>query len=375
MKQVYTNLLLVAVFCTSMQQGFAQNYFYSVFPTLSSSNWSFSQPSGGTCSAPTVTTPEAIADNSFVNYASYGGLVNSALTCTNAGYVFRAMLNKSAQTVPALSGYDAGFVIQTPAAGNIASGIMLSTYLNGKMQESATGLDLYGIDAVSAVNPSYIYFKATLDFDEIQITLNQSLIPLNVLFETRVYFAQARNPVVLPVTITNFRAALQNSNVALSWTSLNEDNVSHYSIERSSNGTHYTPIATVKANGNGTNSINYSYADAALLNGKYLYRVKSVDRDGAVSLTNAVSVSISGKKNAVVYPTVLSRGQQVWIKTATASTFTITVFDMQGKMVKQERKVSGGTTSLSTAGLAAGTYLLKMNGTDGSNMQFRIIVN
>ena len=353
----------------------AQNYFYSVFPTLTSGNYSYEQPSRGVCAAPTVNTPEAIADNSFLNYASYGGLVTAPLTCTTTDYVFRAKLNLDSKTEPTLAGYDAGFVIQTAAAGDIRNNISISTFLGGTLQESATGADLLGVELVSAVNPSFIYFKTTKDFDEVVIKLGESLIQLNIISETRVYFAQARNSAVLPVSLTSFKAALQNNRVAVSWTAVNEYNVNHYNIEKSSDGVHYTVVSTIAAKGtNGSNNI-YTYNDAALMNGSYLYRIRSVDNDGAVSVTNAISVAVAGKKDAMIYPSVLQRGQQLWIKTATASTYTISVFDIQGKMIKQERKVSDGLTSINTANLAAGTYVLKLVATDGSATQFRFIVN
>ncbi|MBK8698297.1 MAG: hypothetical protein IPN29_01585 [Saprospiraceae bacterium] len=64
----------------------------------------------------------------------------------------------------------------------------------------------------------------------------------------------------LPAVWGNFNALAKNNNrVTLNWSTLQENNVSHYTIEYSVNGRDYTGIGTVAAAGNSSDVSNYSF--------------------------------------------------------------------------------------------------------------------
>ena len=70
----------------------------------------------------------------------------------------------------------------------------------------------------------------------------------------------------LPLTLLGFRASPERNTILLHWTSGNEQDPTTFEVQRSSNGTSFTAIATL--NGKGKNQgADYSWLDAGPLNG------------------------------------------------------------------------------------------------------------
>ncbi len=101
----------------------------------------------------------------------------------------------------------------------------------------------------------------------------------------------------LPVELSSFTASCSNNNVELKWETATELNNYGFDIERSSVISNKSSIAWEKigfVNGHGnSNSIkNYSYSDKTLTtSGKYLYRLKQLDNDGAFKYSQDVEVN------------------------------------------------------------------------------------
>ncbi len=93
----------------------------------------------------------------------------------------------------------------------------------------------------------------------------------------------------LPVSITNFSAALRNKKVQLNWTTTSELNNSGFEIEKSINGKDFSSIGKIASkalNGNSTSTIDYSFEDIKLSAGNNYYRLKQMDKDGKTSISN-----------------------------------------------------------------------------------------
>jgi len=84
---------------------------------------------------------------------------------------------------------------------------------------------------------------------------------------------------LLPLTLTSFTTKLQQNNVLLNWHTVNEVNVSHFNIQRSSNGKDFTNIGRVNA-GSNYNFIDELKTKDQLLKTIY-YKLEIVDKDGS----------------------------------------------------------------------------------------------
>jgi len=94
---------------------------------------------------------------------------------------------------------------------------------------------------------------------------------------------------ILPASLSNFKASIQNKNVMVEWSTTNETNNQGFAIEKSINGQDFSKIGFVNSksiNGNSSAVLSYQFVDAKLVSGKSYYRLKQLDKDGKTSISN-----------------------------------------------------------------------------------------
>lgn len=112
-------------------------------------------------------------------------------------------------------------------------------------------------------------------------------------------FSLVNEYIVLPVTLTNIKAYQQGSNILVGWTALNEINIDHYEVEKSSTGASFKKIASTNALNNSLPQNSYNISDANPLTGNNYYRIKIVGKDGGITYTSIVFVNINGGKSLI----------------------------------------------------------------------------
>lgn len=115
--------------------------------------------------------------------------------------------------------------------------------------------------------------------------------------------------ITLPVNLVEFTGTKKDLTVELGWTTVTEDNFSHYELERSTDGTRFTTLALVFAKGEVRN--NYQYVDRHPYMGINYYRLKMIDKNGQFKYSQVVTASFDQKLPAdvVVAPNPVSGGQ------------------------------------------------------------------
>jgi hypothetical protein len=97
--------------------------------------------------------------------------------------------------------------------------------------------------------------------------------------------------VVLPVELTDFEVRFNGEQVELNWETATELNNDYFTVERSSNGLNFHPLARIPGAGS-THELNrYSFLDDNLQEEGYYYRLKQTDFDGAYSHSDIVYVN------------------------------------------------------------------------------------
>ena len=82
----------------------------------------------------------------------------------------------------------------------------------------------------------------------------------------------------LPVNLLTYEVTLVNKKVILQWSTAAETNNRGFRIERSANGTTFTPIGSVSGSGNSVTQF-YSFVDENPLPGRSFYRLVQEDID------------------------------------------------------------------------------------------------
>ncbi len=176
-----------------------------------------------------------------------------------------------------------------------------------------------------------------------------------------------KGSIILPVNIISFNAYQEGNKVLLKWTSLNEVDVDHYEVERSANGSQFNTIGKVTARNAGT-SAAYEFPDGQPYTGDNFYRIKVVDKNGSISFTKIIRISLTGTLPSItVYPNPVSEKRfTLQMNNVEAGTYHIILYSVLGKKVmEQKTDHPGGIASLQIAlpfGVTPGTYQLSISG-------------
>ncbi len=189
--------------------------------------------------------------------------------------------------------------------------------------------------------------------------------------------------VALPVTLSNLKGEKVGSLNKLSWTTLSEINNTGFELQRSIDGSSFTPIGFVPSkalNGNSSTSIQYSFSDVKPLSAANYYRLRQVDKDGRSTLSNIVT--IKGAKTltvnlASIYPNPVKQSLNLVISSPSNLKADLVVTDLAGKVLvkKATQLVSGDNNlKLSVANLPSGNYFIKASCGNGCQTAVRKFV-
>jgi PQQ-dependent dehydrogenase (s-GDH family) len=181
------------------------------------------------------------------------------------------------------------------------------------------------------------------------------------------YFATSL--VTLPVELLTFKGTLQNNATLLQWKTAQEINSSHFDVERSIDGSNFTGIGVVAAQGNSTTETDYSYIDndvTTLPVTVVYYRLKIVDENGAFKYSNVVSITLPTIAGAItIAPNPVVHEATVKIDAAVSGKIQWNVTDNGGRVVMQnfnDLKKGRNILSIDLSKLAAGVYYFNVQG-------------
>ena len=183
---------------------------------------------------------------------------------------------------------------------------------------------------------------------------------------------------VLPVTLTQVKAALATGGVAVSWMVTNETGVAAYTVERSVDGGRtYYAVAKQAAKNGGAAITNYTDLDAQPQKGDNLYRIRIESVNGQVSYSQVVKVTVgdvAGDIRITLYPNPVRKDGIVNMQIGglKQGTYQLSIYSHKAQAVYQ-RKVTisqdnaGQTETLRLgSSLAQGSYEVRLTGKDGT---------
>jgi len=185
------------------------------------------------------------------------------------------------------------------------------------------------------------------------------------LANSEIFAARVQSSGTLPVRSLTLTATAKTSSIDLKWNTVDESNLSFFSVEKSLDGTTFSTIGSVKAIGNGSNS--YVLTDKHPAKGTNFYRVKSVNvnKSYAYSATTAIDFSGGVKALLVVYPNPVRGLATLQLNNLANGIYVVTVRDLAGRVLMQQSVSVAGNyqqTTLSLQSLAAGSYLIQVEG-------------
>lgn len=184
--------------------------------------------------------------------------------------------------------------------------------------------------------------------------------------------------VTLPVKLVSFSALLNDKESAdLKWTTASEKNVSHFEIEKSTDGKTFTSQGIVFAHGNTSDEKKYTFTDKNINTnnpGVIYYRLRSVDNDGTSELSFIRSIRIGKKEDQLsilAYPNPVLNELRVTIPSHwQGRKVSYELYNSSGQVMLHFLSAHGSQTeTINVSKFIPGSYIIKARCGDESAYQ------
>ncbi|SFB81776.1 Por secretion system C-terminal sorting domain-containing protein [Flexibacter flexilis DSM 6793] len=184
--------------------------------------------------------------------------------------------------------------------------------------------------------------------------------------------------VILPLNFLSFYAIKKDKFAFLEWKTTNEQNVSHFEIEKSYNGRDFLYMGRVKAKGKTLSSINtYDWQDPQALEGVVYYRIKEVDFDGKQEYSHTAVLSDKAAEKFSIYPNVATTDKvYVSFSSEAVEKVQVVIIDVNGVPVfktSYEKEKGLSTLPITLDTLPSGTYFVNLVA-DGQRYTRQLVV-
>lgn len=170
-----------------------------------------------------------------------------------------------------------------------------------------------------------------------------------------------------PVQFTLFNAKCDNKKVLLTWKTAQEQNSSHFDIEKSEDGIHWTFINTLPAARNSNDERSYSFTDNSPIQNNY-YRIVEFDLNGKSQFTSIVQAMCNTTSTFNLWPNPVHDKVFINITTDNASQVMIRIFDSKGALVKMQRDMilqGSNQFNVDMRSLTTGIYSVSIDWNNG----------
>jgi hypothetical protein len=168
-----------------------------------------------------------------------------------------------------------------------------------------------------------------------------------------------------PLSLNGFSGSVVNNHTVLNWSTVNENNVNGFTIEKSFDGQNYSPLSLVNAKNGTTNT--YNYTDAVAISKLTYYRLKMTDKDGSFKYSNVVAVNGKSSVHLEVFPNPASSTMLISHPQADAKA-VVKIVAADGRTVASYNVQQGATqSSIDVSKLPAGNYVAVFEGANGSS--------
>ncbi len=209
-----------------------------------------------------------------------------------------------------------------------------------------------------------------------EVYIDANGVPVRVITSESIYGDLSRcfgELCPLPVELVSFTGEERDCATHLNWQTATETNSHFFVVERSADGINYSEIGRVDAAGNSQTFVNYNFTDTNP-NIQNYYRLKQVDLDGTYEYTEVIRINTTCFDGTVsdildIYPNPVSSAGQINMNVFSKinQSAHINILNVEGKtlLTKQINMIEGvNALHYSVAGLAAGTYFIRLEGDD-----------
>jgi hypothetical protein len=167
----------------------------------------------------------------------------------------------------------------------------------------------------------------------------------------------------LPIELVNFKAACNSDVVTINWTTATEVNNDYFTVQRSTDLTHYDNVAIVAGAGNSNTYRNYSAKDQYPVSVTAYYRLMQTDFNGQFEVFDPIAVVCvaNGSDVISIFPNPTTDKLNVTMTLNAADRGRIMIFNPYGQLVTSqfvEPAAGFNTYSFDLGNLAQGQYMV-----------------
>lgn len=137
----------------------------------------------------------------------------------------------------------------------------------------------------------------------------------------------------LPVGLTEFSSQCDQRKVYLNWTTETETNNDYFTLEKSSDGQHFEPMAFITGQGSKSTATEYNHTDHNALSGISYYRLSQTDYDGTHRVLKTISSNCESDLAITFHPNPTKDGVFISLNGKTEETVEINVFNLFGQHI------------------------------------------
>jgi len=149
-------------------------------------------------------------------------------------------------------------------------------------------------------------------------------------------FMLIQTDAVLPVELSSFSGSVIEEGIKLNWTTETEVNNYGFEIHRKTKDSEWQNLGFVEGHGNTNSPKSYSFIDDNFLTGKYYYRLKQIDNDGAFEYSNTVEIDLAPSEFVLYqnYPNPFNPSTTIKYSLPEAGAVKLVLYNMLGEEVK-----------------------------------------
>ncbi len=185
----------------------------------------------------------------------------------------------------------------------------------------------------------------------------------------------------LPVSFISVSANRTNGTVKVDWKVAAERNIRNYEVERSLNGTSFTAVAAIVANGNSSTDVIYTMTDAAAPATAVYYRVKSNAVSGEIKYSSIVKVNAGNVKPGFAISPNPAEGGVVNLQFTNQpeGRYSVNIVSTLGQTLLSNTLTHAGGSSTQLLnlpeGIARGTYQVEIIAPDNTRTTQKLLLN
>ncbi len=217
-------------------------------------------------------------------------------------------------------------------------------------------------------------FQDAVLISDLQITADNKIVAAT--HGKGAWISNLASTATLPANITEFTGVYMDTYNELKWNATQENNVSHYELERSIDGGAYQKVGDITSKN--TLLSSYTFDDpvsSVYTRNTFYYRLKTVNKDGSHVYSNVVVIKISKSGTMLILGNPVTSGSSIQLTLDQPQKVTFKLFDIRGRLVSSSNfNASSGVNRYSFTmfgQLAAGHYVLEaITETDRYNKRF-----